>query len=79
MKIYDSVIYYSPFANSWIFKYSLNTFFTSPNSSSVFYTLIEKVAFFNHYSNFGSGLDEIKGNKKTDVKLQSIFSFLKKN
>lgn len=72
MKIYDSVIYYSSFANSWILKYSLNTFFTSPNSSSVFYTLI---AFFNHYSNFGSGLDEIKGNKKTEVKLQSIFSF----
>jgi hypothetical protein len=23
----------------------------------------------------GSGLDEIKGNKKTEVKLQSIFSF----
>jgi hypothetical protein len=41
----------------------------------LFYTLIEKVAFFNHYSNFGSGLDEIKGNKKTEVKLQSIFSF----
>jgi hypothetical protein len=80
---YDSRIY--AFENDVLYGYSIPAFFDKGYHYyvNVHYKLSRKLSFWTRFSHtvyagkseIGSGLDVIKGNKKSDVKIQLIYSF----
>ncbi|MEO6837462.1 MAG: hypothetical protein ABI185_03680, partial [Ginsengibacter sp.] len=80
---YDSRIY--AFENDVLYGYSIPVFFNKGFRyyANLHYKFSKKLGVWTRFSQFvyadqfeiGSGLDKIKGNKKSEIKFQVIYSF----